>query len=153
MTIANKATLSMVLAAGMVLIAIKYCPTRPIPAPGSPPNSQTPKKAADIGQNPVQGKLIRVTAYCPCEICCGKWSDGQTASGYWIQLGDRFVAAPKHIPFGTKFIVPGYNDNKPVKVLDRGGAITVKRLDVYFDTHQEALNWGVRNLEVKIVGE
>lgn len=94
-------------------------------------------------------KTIRVTAYCPCEICCGKWADGQTASGYWIQLGDRFVAAPKHIPFGTKFIVPGYNDNKPVEVKDRGGAITVDRLDVYFPTHQEALNWGVQYLEIK----
>ena len=94
-------------------------------------------------------KTIRVTAYCPCEKCCGKWSDGQTASGYWIKPGDKFVAAPKHIPFGTMFIVPGYNNNKPVEVRDRGGAITVERLDVYFDTHQEALNWGVEYLEVR----
>ncbi len=94
-------------------------------------------------------KTIRVTAYCPCEKCCGKWADGQTASGYWIQLGDRFVAAPKHIPFGTKMIVPGYNESKPVEVKDRGGSITVDRLDVYFDTHQEALNWGVKYLEIE----
>ena len=95
-------------------------------------------------------KTIRVTAYCPCEKCCGKWSDGQTASGYWIRLGDRFVAAPRHIPFGTKMIVPGYNNDQPVEVKDRGGAITVDRLDVYFDTHQEALNWGVRYLEIRL---
>lgn len=97
-----------------------------------------------------QTKIIKVTAYCPCEICCGKWADGQTASGYWIQPGDRFVAAPKHIPFGTKLIIPGYNNGKPVEVKDRGGAITVERLDVYFDTHQEALNWGVKYLEIKL---
>jgi len=96
---------------------------------------------------------FRVTAYCPCEKCCGKWSDGQTASGYWIQDGDRFVAAPKHIPFGTKLIVPGYNDNKPVEVKDRGGAITVQRLDVYFDDHQTALNWGVKYLKIRTIGE
>lgn len=104
-------------------------------------------------------KTIRVTAYCPCEKCCGKWADGQTASGYWIQPGDRFVAAPKHIPFGTKFIVPGYNNDQPVEVKDRGGAITVERLDVFFgfdpnnpcDPHQKALEWGVKYLEVKIV--
>lgn len=96
-------------------------------------------------------KTIKVTAFCSCEICCGKWSDGQTASGYWIQPGDRFVAAPNHIPFGTKFIVPGYNNDQPVEVKDRGGAITVERLDVYFCTHQEALNWGVKYLEVEAI--
>ena len=96
-------------------------------------------------------KTIKVTAYRPCEKCCGKWADGQTASGYWIQLGDRFVAAPKHIPFGTMFIVPGYNNDEPVEVKDRGGAITVSRLDVYFDTHQEALNWGVKYLAIRAI--
>lgn len=102
----------------------------------------------EINRKPIV-KLIKVTAYCPCEICCGKWADGQTASGYWIQPGDRFVAAPKHIPFGTKMIIPGYNNDKPVEVKDRGGAITVSRLDVYFDDHQEALIWGVQYLEIK----
>ena len=96
-------------------------------------------------------KIIKVTAYCPCSICCGRWADGQTASGYWIQPGDRFVAAPKHIPFGTEMIVPGYNNDKPVEVKDRGGAITVERLDVYFDTHDEALKWGVKYLEIRII--
>jgi 3D (Asp-Asp-Asp) domain-containing protein len=104
-------------------------------------------------------KTIRVSAYCPCEICCGKWADGQTASGYWIQPGDRFVAAPKHIPFGTKFIVPGYNNDKPVEIKDRGGAITVGRLDIFFGDadgisgHQRALNWGVQYLVVRTIGE
>lgn len=111
---------------------------------------QTPEIKADIPQNAPQVELrVQVTAYCPCKKCCGKWADGQTASGYWIQPGDRFVAAPKHIPFGTKLIVPGYNNDQPVEVKDRGGAITVQRLDVFFDTHQEALNWGVKYLEIK----
>lgn len=93
---------------------------------------------------------MKVTAYCPCKKCCGKYADGITASGYKIQSGDKFLAADKRYPFGTKMIVPGYADNKPVKVLDRGGAIKGNRLDVFFPTHQEALNWGVKNLPVKI---
>ena len=24
---------------------------------------------------------MRVTAYCPCEQCCGEWADGVTANG------------------------------------------------------------------------
>jgi len=80
--------------------------------------------------------------------CCGKYADGVTASGHKIRQGDVFVAAPKDIPFGTLLTVPGYNNGKPVKVLDRGGAITSGRLDVFFHTHKAALEWGVRNVVV-----
>ena len=92
-------------------------------------------------------RTFRVTAYCPCEKCCGRFADGITASGHVIKPGDRFVAAPKGIPFGTILTIPGYGK---VLVEDRGGSITDGRLDVYFDTHQEALNWGVQILKVKI---
>ena len=90
--------------------------------------------------------IMKVTAYCPCEICCGKWADGHTASGYKIKPGDKIIAAPKDIPFGTWLYVPGYGW---AEVKDRGGSIKGNRLDVYFDTHQEALEWGVKYLEIK----
>lgn len=93
---------------------------------------------------------MRVTAYCPCEKCCGKHSDGITASGHKIKPGDVFVAADRRYEMGTQMIIPGYNNGKVVKVLDRGGAIKGNRLDVFFATHQEALNWGVKYLEVKV---
>jgi 3D (Asp-Asp-Asp) domain-containing protein len=93
---------------------------------------------------------MRVTAYCPCEKCCGKHSDGITASGHKIRPGDVFVAADRRFKMGTEMIIPGYNNGKVVKVLDRGGAIKGNRLDVFFATHQEALNWGVQYLEVKV---
>ena len=92
-------------------------------------------------------RTFRVTAYCPCEKCCGRFADGITASGHVIKPGDRFVAAPKDMKFGTMVTIPGYGK---VSVEDRGGAITDGRLDVYFDTHQEALEWGVKILEVKL---
>ncbi len=88
---------------------------------------------------------MRVTAYCPCEKCCGQFADGITASGHKIKPGDKFVAADKSIPFGTPIVIPGYGI---VPVLDRGGAITEGRLDVFFDSHQEAVNWGVRKLKI-----
>jgi len=93
---------------------------------------------------------MRVTAYCPCEKCCGKYSDGITASGHKIRPGDVFVAADRKYAMDIEMIVAGYNNSKPVKVLDRGGAIKGERLDVFFYTHQEALNWGVRHLDVKV---
>ena len=92
-------------------------------------------------------QTMRVTAYCAGKCCCGKFSDGITASGHVIRPGDKFCAAPKSIPFGTMIDIPGYGT---VPVLDRGGAIKEGRLDVFFASHQAALNWGVKNLQVKI---
>lgn len=93
---------------------------------------------------------MRVTAYCPCPKCTGTDSPGVTASGHKIQSGDTFVAADKRYSFGTEMIVPGYNDDQPVEVLDRGGAIKGNRIDVFFPTHEEALEWGVKNLDVRV---
>ncbi|MHC4265850.1 MAG: 3D domain-containing protein [Planctomycetota bacterium] len=93
---------------------------------------------------------MRVTAYCPCSECCGQFSDGITANGHKINQGDRFAAADKRFPFKTDLVIPGYNSDKPVKVLDRGGAIQGNRLDVFFNTHDEALAWGIQYLDVKI---
>ena len=88
-----------------------------------------------------------VTAYCPCELCCGEYADGITASGHKIKKGDKFIAAPNDFPFETMIEIPGYGN---VPVLDRGGAIKKGRFDIYFDTHQEALNWGVKEFDFDI---
>jgi 3D (Asp-Asp-Asp) domain-containing protein len=95
--------------------------------------------------------IMIVTAYCPCEKCCGQFADGVTASNYVIQTGDVFCAADKIFPFGTEFIISGYNKDQPVKVLDRGGAIKGNKLDVYFSSHIEALAWGKRVMIVELV--
>ncbi|MBW7990684.1 MAG: hypothetical protein FVQ84_11805 [Planctomycetes bacterium] len=93
---------------------------------------------------------MRVTAYCPCPSCCGEYSDGITASGHEILPGDTFVAADRRYSFDTEMLIPGYSNSQPVKVLDRGGAIKGNRLDVFFATHEEALQWGVQYLEVNV---
>jgi len=95
--------------------------------------------------------VFEVTAYCPCEKCCGRWADGYTASGKPVSANNGlFVAADKRIPFGTMVAIPGYAEGKPVPVLDRGGAIKGNRLDVFFPTHQAALNWDRKTLTVEI---
>ena len=88
--------------------------------------------------------FYRVTAYCPCEKCCGKWADGFTASGK--PAVGKIVAAPPIFPFGTRMYIPQYGQ---AVVQDRGGAITGNRLDVLFPTHEEALQWGVKYLKVR----
>ena len=114
------------------------------PAIDLPKNSEKPKKS--------EWKTVRmrVTSYCPCKKCCGKLAEGITASGHKISWGNRFVAAPKNIPFGSEIIIPGYNNGKAVKVLDRGRVIKGNRLDVFYNTHHTAGDWGTKYLDVKI---
>lgn len=96
--------------------------------------------------------VSEVTAYCPCAKCCGKWADGKFADGSTVRAWDdidgvkyRLVAAPKRYAFGTILHV---KEVGLVKVVDRGGAIKGMRLDLFFMTHQEALEFGRRSLLV-----
>lgn len=88
-----------------------------------------------------QGELIgnfEITGYCPCRICCGKWSGGNTASGTKPTAGRTIAVDPNVIPLGTKV----YFNNHTYIAEDTGGAIKGNRIDLFFNTHQEALMWG-----------
>ena len=69
--------------------------------------------------------------------------DGITASGTQATAG-RTIAAPRTFAFGTKIMINGH----VYTVEDRGGAIQGNRIDIYFDTHEEALKFGVKNMEI-----
>ena len=92
-----------------------------------------------------QSGVYKVTAYCACMYCCGK-TDGVTASGTQA-TANRTIAAPSTFAFGTKVIMNGIT----YTVEDRGGAIQGNRIDIYMDTHQEALQWGVRYIDVEVL--
>ena len=103
-----------------------------------------------IGEGPPEQSLksigvYTITAYCPCRKCCGKWANGITASGT-TATPNHTIAAPKSFAFGTVLIING----QEYVVEDRGGAIKGRKLDIYFDTHREALQWGRRKCEVFI---
>lgn len=91
------------------------------------------------------GKTYKVTAYCPCSKCCGK-ANGRTASGTQATAG-RTVAASSQFAFGTQLNIGGH----VYTVEDRGGAINGNKIDIYVNTHAEALQWGVRYLNVNVV--
>lgn len=87
-----------------------------------------------------------VTAYCPCVKCCGK-SNGITASGIKAVEGVTVAADTNILPFGTEIEIDGH----VYIVQDKGGAIKGNRIDLYFDSHQEALNFGRQIKEVTIM--
>jgi 3D (Asp-Asp-Asp) domain-containing protein len=55
---------------------------------------------------------------------------------------------PNVIPMGTKLYVEGYGN---AIAADQGGAIKGNRIDLYFDSHQEAMNWGMKTVKVTIL--
>lgn len=89
--------------------------------------------------------IYTATAYCPCKKCCGK-TDGITASGVKATEGRTIAADIKKLPFGTSVYIDGHK----YTVEDRGGAIKGNRIDIYFDTHAEALQYGRRKVELFI---
>lgn len=92
-------------------------------------------------------KVYKVTAYCSCSKCCGK-SNGLTAMGTKATAG-RTVAASSKFAYGTKLNINGHT----YTVEDRGGSINGDKIDIYVNSHAEALAWGVRYLPVSIVNQ
>jgi 3D (Asp-Asp-Asp) domain-containing protein len=101
---------------------------------------------------PSHTMMMTVTAYSPDARSCGGSADGITASGYSVYTnGMKLVAADtKVLPFGSLITVPGYDSGHVVPVLDRGGAIKGNRLDVLFPTHEQAMQFGVKTVQVTV---
>ena len=113
---------------------------------------------------------VLVTGYCNCGQCCGwEWSEtecgqpvysygpmkgkpkevGRTARGTLARKG-TVAADPKVFPFGTRLVVPGYGTGT---VEDVGGAIKGRHIDVWFPSHEEAVQWGRRELPVRVAAD
>ena len=101
----------------------------------------TPSTTANANVN---GQIYKITAYCPCAKCCGK-ATGRTAMGTKATAG-RTIAASGKFAFGTKLNINGHT----YTVEDRGGAIQGNKIDIFVNSHAEALAWGVRYLPVSV---
>jgi hypothetical protein len=66
----------------------------------------------------------------------------------WAPEDGTIAADTRYYPFGTRMYVPGWGWGV---VVDRGGTIKgPDRIDLYFESHQDALHWGRRRVEVTI---
>lgn len=102
---------------------------------------------------------VTTTGYCDCRKCCGwerNWLGrpvfaygpnkgkpkdvGVTATGTRARHGVVAVD-PRVFAYGTIFKIPGYGW---ARAEDCGGAIKGMHLDLFFDSHEEALEWGRR---------
>jgi len=98
---------------------------------------------------------FRLTAFCSCQRCCGKWALNRPVDEAGNQIvigasGERLIAGvsiavdKEVIPYGSTVVING----KEYIAHDCGGAIKENRIDVYFENHQEAVKFGVQYAEV-----
>ena len=107
-------------------------------------------KVVNIASAPTSGKTLTVkaTAY----WAFNGVNNTYTASGRKAvrdKSGYSTIAVdPSVIPLGTKLYVEGYGN---AIAADKGSSVKGNYIDVYFETRQEAVNWGVKHLKVTIL--
>ncbi len=113
--------------------------------------------------------VMETTAYCACKECCN-WKRkygcflfppvyasgpnkgkrklvGVTSNGTKADMG-VIAADPRFYPYGTIMYIPGYGWGE---VHDIGSSIKgPHRIDLFFESHKEALRWGRRTVKVEV---
>jgi 3D (Asp-Asp-Asp) domain-containing protein len=110
--------------------------------------------------------LCRLTAYCPCHDCChykkadGTWNCGgegsekckelvanpKTSRGVRATAGRTVAVDPSVIPYGSEVVIYGHT----YIAEDCGGAVNGYEVDIFFNSHQEALDFGVQYAKVEV---
>ena len=97
--------------------------------------------------------LFTITSYCSCRICCGAYSPevtgrpAHTATGTEPMEGRTIAVDPNVIPYGSHVVIEGMGT---YIAEDCGGGIKGNHIDVYFESHEDAIKFGRRQLYVTI---
>ena len=130
-----------------------------VPAPIEKQTEQqtTPAQPAEVSEEPATkltqqeaqpSKTITVTSTGYTVESAG--GSGITATGIDLNKNPNMKVIsvdPKVIPLGSKVYVEGYGQ---AIAADTGGAIKGNKIDIYFPTKKQAINWGVRTVKVTI---
>lgn len=123
---------------------VEVAEVKPEPKP-EPPKPIIKKSPAKKPVSKWKSMWVTATAYCPCERCCGEFADGRTATN--TNAWRPGVAVdPRVIPLGSKVQIPGYGI---VVADDVGGAIKGRIIDVRFQYHWRARQWGRKELVIQ----
>ncbi len=87
------------------------------------------------------------TGYDGCYECNKPYYGQPSYIGLPLKRGIVAVD-PQIIPMGTRLYVEGYGE---AIAADQGNAIKGNRIDLFFDSHQEALNFGKQTVQVTIL--
>ena len=91
--------------------------------------------------------VCRVSAYCKENYphICNNGDSSTTSTGVIPIVGRTIAVDPNIIPYGSEVTINGHT----YIAEDCGGAIKGNRIDILFETHQEALEFGIRYIEVE----
>lgn len=92
-------------------------------------------------------RVMVATGYDPGPRSCGRYASGRTATGAIARKGVVAVD-DRVIPLGAWLYIPGYGF---AVAADRGSAIKGNRIDLCFDSYQEAIRWGRRKVQVYLL--
>lgn len=95
------------------------------------------ERAVSISRGADRTMVATVTAY--------TWTGNKTASGTWPKEG-RTVAGPRWVPFGTRVYIDGIGWRI---VEDRTHERFDGRWDVYMDSRERCLEWGIQERVVR----
>lgn len=119
---------------------------------------ETPLVEEPAEPEPVLLGSFRITAYCSCEKCCGEWAKNRPngivygAAGVELKAG---VSCASPLPLGAVVEVEGLGeyivqDRLAQWVIDKYGE---NQIDIYFDNHEAASAFGLKQLNVYLKGE
>ncbi|WP_174521032.1 3D domain-containing protein [Bacillus smithii] len=117
--------------------------------PAQQVQSQPAQQSNTQPDNAAQGETFTMTATAYTANCGG--CSGVTATGMNLKANPNakvIAVDPSVIPLGTKVYVEGYGD---AIAGDTGGSINGNRIDVFVPNDQQARNWGVRTVTVKVL--
>lgn len=99
------------------------------------------------------------TAYCPCVKCCGIWSEDhpsrgedyvqKTRAGTIPEEGRTIAADWDVLPKGSEVVINGH----PYIVEDTGSAVKGNHVDIFFESHEAACEFGIQQVEVYLGAE
>lgn len=90
--------------------------------------------------------IFEVTGYCGCEKCCGL-KGGLTKAEKIPKAGHTIAADPEVLPMGSKVEI----DDIIYVVEDTGKLVKGNVIDIYFNTHEEAVRFGRQKINVYLV--
>lgn len=125
--------------------------TQPVETPTVKVKPVVKEAEVDIPEEPIIERIdlgeFKVTAYCPCSACCGDWADGLTYTETVATESRTIAVDPEVIPLGSTVEING----SEYIAEDIGGAIKDNRIDVFFNSHQDALEWGVQYHDIFLI--
>ncbi len=119
--------------------------TNPVPKTTS---SNVGTSGSTVSRGSQSGKVLTMvaTAYDGCYECNKPYYGKPSYIGLPLRRGIVAVD-PNVIPMGSRLYVEGYGE---AIAADQGNAIKGNRIDLFFDTHQQALKYGKKTVKVTV---